>query len=427
MYCGLCLRDNALVRELRGLGHQVLMVPLYLPLTLDEEDQSAGTPVFFSGINVYLEQQSAFFRAAPRWLHQLFTWRPLLKWASGRAAKTQPAGLGEMTISMLRGEEGNQARELDELIGWLKTQPKPDVLCLSTALLVGMARRLKAELGAPVVCGLQGEDSFLDGLPESHRSACGSALSHQAANVDTFISPSRYFGDLMARRLSLPAERMRVVPNGIGLDGYDTLSGDGSPKQPVLCYFGRMCKEKGLDTLVEAYMEVRRRNRVDHLRLRVAGSCGPSDEPLVKSLRARLAGAGLNGEVEFHPNVDHATKLQLLGSSTVFSVPALYGEAFGLYVLEAMAAGLPVVQPRTGAFPELIEATGGGVLCEPGSVAALAEAIEQLVLKPQDARALGEAGRRGTFEKFSAKAMAQGMLEVFRGLPAKDAKNAKGN
>jgi glycosyltransferase involved in cell wall biosynthesis len=290
-----------------------------------------------------------------------------------------------------------------------------------------MARRLKAELGAPVVCGLQGEDSFLDGLPESHRSACWSALSQQAANVDTFISPSRYFGDLMARRLSLPAERMRVVPNGIGLDGYDTLSGDGSPKQPVLCYFGRMCKEKGLDTLVEAYMEVRRRNRVDHLRLRVAGSCGPSDEPLVKSLRARLAGAGLNGEVEFHPNVDHATKLQLLGSSTVFSVPALYGEAFGLYVLEAMAAGLPVVQPRTGAFPELIEATGGGVLCEPGSVAALAEAIEQLVLKPQDARALGEAGRRGTFEKFSAKAMAQGMLEVFRGLPAKDAKNAKGN
>jgi glycosyltransferase involved in cell wall biosynthesis len=291
-----------------------------------------------------------------------------------------------------------------------------------------MAQKLKSELNAPVVCGLQGEDSFLDGLPESHRAACWSTLSQQAAYVDAFIAPSRYFGDLMARRLGLSAERVRVVPNGIGLEGYDTLRRDGSTESPVLCYFGRMCKEKGVDTLVEAYMEVRRRNRIHNLRLRVAGSCGPSDEPLVNSLRARLAGAGLNGEVEFHPNVDHATKLQLLASSTVFSVPALYGEAFGLYVLEAMAAGLPVVQPRTGAFPELIEATGGGVLCEPGSVPALAEAIEQLMLRPKEARALGDAGRRGTFEKFSASAMAEGMLALFRGLPiqpAKDTKNAK--
>src|SRR2546430_1964139 len=168
MYCGNCFRDNALVAALRHQGHQVLMVPLYLPLTLDEEDQSAGTPIFFSGINVYLEEKAAFFRRTPGWFHDLLAAPRLLKWAAGKAAKTRAPDLGELTLSMLRGEEGNQARELTELIAWLKPQPKPDAICLSNALLLGLARRLKSELGAPVVCMLQGEDIFLDALPETH-------------------------------------------------------------------------------------------------------------------------------------------------------------------------------------------------------------------------------------------------------------------
>src|SRR4051812_4119395 len=152
MYCGICMRDNALVAALRKLGHNVLMVPLYLPLTLDEEDQSAGTPVFFGGINVYLEQKSALFRHTPTWFRELLASRPLLKWAGGKTAKTRPEDLGELTLSMLRGEEGKQARELEELIGWLKTECKPDLVCLSNGLFVGLARRLKSELNAPVVC-----------------------------------------------------------------------------------------------------------------------------------------------------------------------------------------------------------------------------------------------------------------------------------
>src|SRR5215207_6973794 len=146
MFCGNCFRDNALVQALRKQGHDALMVPLYLPLTLDEEDQSAGTPIFFSGINVYLQQKSALFREAPDWFRNLFTSRSLLKWAAGKAAKTRAEELGDLTLSILRGEEGNQARELEELIAWLKTQPRPDVICLSNVLLIGMVRQLKTEL-----------------------------------------------------------------------------------------------------------------------------------------------------------------------------------------------------------------------------------------------------------------------------------------
>jgi glycosyltransferase involved in cell wall biosynthesis len=178
-----------------------------------------------------------------------------------------------------------------------------------------------------------------------------------------------------------------------------------------------MCKEKGLDTLVEAYIHIKNRDNVPRLKLHIGGGCGPGDELFVKSLRKRLAEAGFIGETAFSPNVSHAEKLSFLQALTVFSVPALYGEAFGLYVVEAMAAGAPVVQPRTAAFPELIEITGGGVLCEPGDAKSLADAIEELLLNPQQARALGDAGRKAVFEKFSVEAMAREMLNILEAPP----------
>ena len=422
MFCGNCLRDNALVASLRRLGHEALMLPLYLPLTLDERDESAGLPVFYSGINVYLSQKSGLFTGAPGWLRDLLASRPVLKWAAGKAAKTRAQDLGEVTLSMLRGESGRQARELTELVGWLKSRPKPDVVCLSNALLAGMTRQLKTELGVPVLCTLQGEDCFLDALPEPHRAECWDALTQRAAEVDLFIAPSRYFADLMSRRLSLPADRVQVVYNGINLEAYDRAGPatvTPSPQErgdttPVLGFFARMCREKGLDTLVEAYLELRRQGK--KLKLRIGGSCGPADAAFVEMLRGRLRQAGVLGEVEFRPNLDHAAKVAFLRSLTVFSVPAAYGEAFGLYLVEALAAGVPVVQPRTGAFPELIEETGGGALCPAGDSKGLAQAIGELLADPGRARGLGEAGRRAVFERFSADSMARALLEALRGV-----------
>jgi len=418
MYCGNCFRDNALVAALRRQGHEVLMVPLYLPMTLDEEDQSAGTPTFFSGINVYLEQKLSFFRRAPDWLHRLLESPALLKWAAGKAARTRAEELGDLTISMLRGEEGNQARELDELIGWLRQKPHPDVVCLSNALLAGLVRKLKQELRSPVVCMLQGEDYFLDSLPQAQRDEAWKTLAARAAEADLFLAPSRYFGDLMCRRLNLPAGRVRVVFNGINLDGYDknaereTRNAE-QRSAPVLGYFARMCREKGLDRLVEAFILLKRRERTKDLKLRVGGGCGPSEEPFVNALRERLKTNGVLHDVEFHPNIDRAAKLDFLRSLTVFSVPALYGEAFGLYVAEALASGVPVVQPRAASFPELIEGTGGGVLYEPGDVKALADAVESLLADPEKLRALSQAGRKAVLQDFSANRMAENIARVF--------------
>jgi glycosyltransferase involved in cell wall biosynthesis len=413
MYCGNCLRDNSLVRTLRQQGHEVLMVPLYLPLTLDEPDESANTPIFFSGVSVYLEQVSPLFRHAPEWLHSMLSSRKLLKWASGKAAKTRPEDLGELTLSMLRGDEGNQARELDKLIGFLKTQPRPEVVCLSNLLLSGMVRKLRQELGSAVVCLMQGEDSFLEALPETHRARCWAQLAQNASQADLHIATSHYYAALMRQRLQIPLERTRVVYSGVALDGYPD-SPRPQPQPPVLGFFARMCRDKGLDTLVEAFISLRKRGRFNDLKLRVGGSCGPSDEPLVKDLQYRLSTEGLLHEATFHPNVNRQEKIELLRSFSVFSVPARYGEAFGLYLVEAMAAGVPVVQPRAAAFPELIEATGGGLLCQPDNPASLAETIERLLLDPETATRIGEAGRRSARERFSAQAVALATTTAFK-------------
>lgn len=419
MFCGNCFHDNTLVAALRGLGHDAVMLPLYLPIRVDEADQSAGNPIFFGGINVYLEQKSAFFRRAPAWMHRLLNARRLLEWAAGRTASTRAEEVGDILLSMLRGEQGNQDREITELIEWLQRHARPQVVCLSNALLIGMARRLKAELHIPVVCLLQGEEPYLDSLPASHREAAWQLLAERAVDLDAWIAPSRWAADQMLRRLKLRPDRVHVVHNGIHLEGYEELGPQASAHRraaPVLGYFTRMCKEKGLDTLVEAYIHVKNRDRVPRLKLHIGGGCGPGDEPFVKSLRKRLAQAGFIGEVVFSPNLNRAEKIAFLKALTVFSAPALYGENFGLYLIEALAAGVPIVQPRTAAFPEIVEATGGGLLCEPGDPKSLADAIEELLLNPERARELGGIGRRAVFEKFSAEVMARNTLAVLRRL-----------
>jgi glycosyltransferase involved in cell wall biosynthesis len=409
------------------------MVPLYLPLTLDEADQSQGTPVFFGGINVYLDQQFGWYRRwTPPWFRKWLSSPVLLRWASGRAAKTRAADVGELTLSMLRGEDGNQARDLAELVAWLEPQPHPDLVCLSNSMLLGMASELRRHLRTPVVCMLQGEDAFLDELLPTFRNQAWEILAERAMDADLFVTPSRFFAAEMERRLKLAPDRIRIVPNGISLEGYPTprnhgraeCSGMGSSGEsaadartkaaPHIGYFARMCRDKGLDLLVEAFIILRRRGRVSGARLRIGGGCGPSDEALVKTLQDKLGQAGLAEEVEWLKNPDREAKLSFLTSLRVFSVPARCGEAFGLYVIEALAAGVPVVLPRSGAFVELVEQSGGGMLCEAGDAESLAQTLEAVLLDEDLRGRLASAGQTAAHRDYGVTSMVQNLLSVFR-------------
>ena len=448
-HCGVCMRDNALAKELIRQGHRAVMLPMYLPLTLDEDAASPASPIFFGGVSTFLREKSRIFRAMPRWLDRALSARWLLKLLAGRAAKTGGPAVAEMTLSMLRGEEGNQVSEIEMLIEWLRVAfdgAKPDAIWLSTALQAGLARRLRAELGVPVIGFLQGEDTFLDGLGPS-ATQVWTLLAERMRDASVWVAPSRYFAELMAKRLGYTADEaaryIRVVPNGVALPDrpavHIQLCGTGilpvgpagvppalsqaSGKMPAgptagtavpllstVGYLARFVPGKGIGLLIEAFILLKK--RMPEARLRCAGSMTADDARYVEKLKARLREAGCGDAVEWLPNVSREEKATFFASLDVFSTPATYSEAFGLYVIEAMAAGVPVVQPRASAFPEIIEATGGGVLFdltenEYASAENLAFALENLLCNPAEARAIGERGSTAVQRDFSMAKLAE--------------------
>jgi len=411
-YCENCLRDVALVKAMQNLGHEVLMVPMYLPVQVDKNEAVDNTPIFFGGINVYLQQKSAFFRRTPRWFDRLLDSPKLLRWIGRKAGTTSTRNLGRMTISMLRAEEGRQKKELNRLIEWLDMQDnKPDVVCLSNILLAGLARGIKERLGVSVVCLLQDEDGFLDGLSSPYSEQAWQILAERAGDLDAFIAVSKYYADVMRQRLELTLERVYVVYTGISLDGYELRQTE--PEIPTIGYLSRMCPDRGLDTLVDAFIHLKKNEKLKNARLRITGGKRTDDERFLNQIRKKLSSCGLIDDVEFLPDFDYDTKLAFLRTISVLSVPEKQPVACGLYVLEALAAGVPVVEPSSGVFPELLEMTGGGVLCEPNNAASLADAMEPLLLKPDYARELGKRGRDAVFEKFNIEQTAKEMVRIY--------------
>ncbi len=418
-HCGVCMRDNSLAKELIRQGHDAMMLPMYLPLTLDEPAANPNAPVFFGGISVFLQQKFALFRHTPRWFDRLLNAGPLLKLAGRFSGMTATAEVGELTHSMLLGEHGHQAKEIEALIAWLLEHGKPDSVWLSTALFVGLARRIKESLGVPVLASLQGEDSFLDGLPEPERAKCWAMLAERARDVDVFVSPSRYYADFMGGRMKLGTEKLRVIPNGIAPG--DFVRRTELPTSPRIGFLSRFIEGKGFGLVVDAFIELRKRGRFPNAKLRCAGTMIPADERNVTRARKKLADAGLAAEAEFSPNVTREEKVEFLRSLTLLSVPATYGEAFGMYLIEAMAAGVPIVQPRTAAFTEIVEASSAGILCEPGSATALADAWEVLLGDPARLHALGERGRTAAEGEFSLARMTERFVaetEALRAIPS---------
>ena len=413
-HCGACLRDETLMRALRTRGVQTLMVPLYLPLVVDGYEPMTSQPILFGGINVYLEQKSALFRHLPRWMDRWLSTRWLLGAATRFAGMTGAKDLGDLTVSMLHGEQGRQAKEIERLIDWVERHFHPDVIVLSNVMLIGIAKRLKQALGCPVVCTLQGEDGFLDALPQQEGRIAWRTLAERAKDVDAFIAVSRYYGRVMRERLGLDEACVRPVYNGIVLDGYT--HAQTPPACPVIGFLARLCQAKGLDTLARAFVILKKRGRLPQAKLRIAGACNRSDQLYVEVVRGILKAGGVLEHVSFHPNLSLGEKQRFLQELSVLSVPATYGESFGLYVIEALACGVPVVQPRHAAFPELIEATGGGILCEPDDPASLAEALETMLLDEPRRRKIGRCGRANVERFFSADAMARGVLEVIEGV-----------
>ncbi|HEX8354244.1 MAG TPA: glycosyltransferase family 4 protein [Pyrinomonadaceae bacterium] len=412
MYCGSCLRDNALASELLARGHDVVLVPLYTP-TLTDETNVSRERVFFGGISVYLEQHSALFRRTPRLLDRLWDSKLALRLASRSSIQTSPRMLGELTVSMLKGEDGNQRKELEKLVDWLKGEPPFDVLCLPYTLLIGLAGPLREALGRPVCCTLQGEDLFLEGLPEPYRSESLRLIRENVKHVERFLAVSRYYEGFMPGYLGIPEEKMRFVPLGINMKGYEMRAPTGGGRPFTVGYFARVAPEKGLHLLADAYVRLRENLGAGEARLEVAGYLGAEHRGYLAGVERRMREAGLSAEFNYRGVLDREGKIEFLRGLDVLSVPATYDEPKGIFLLEAMACGVPVVQPRRGAFTEVVERTRGGLLVEPDDAAGLAEGLLRVKQDPALAAAMSADAFENVRRHHAVAHMADRALEVY--------------
>ncbi len=404
MFCGSCLHDNTLAAALTRQGHDALLIPTYTPLRTDEPDVSQKR-VFLGGINVYLQQKLGLFRRTPWFVDRLLDARPLLRWVARFAVKTEAEDLGDLTLSILEGEHGHQSKEVDKLVTWLADEVKPQLVHLTAALLSGLVHEMKRRLRVPVLCSLQGDDLFLESLPVSHRSRCLALVRVHCREIDGFVATSTYYADFMAEYLHIPRARIHVVHPGLNLAGH----GLARPEQQrpfTVGYFARICPEKGLHVLTEAFRLFKQTPGTESCRLHVSGWLGGNHHRYFADIRKKLRKHRLHEHFLHVEAPDHESKVRFLQDIDVLSVPTTYREPKGLYVLEALANGVPVVQPRHGSFPELIEATGGGLLVEPEDPRDLARALRQLFDNPAHRDELGRKGKEAVHARFHAERMA---------------------
>lgn len=411
MYCGSCLRDNALAAELVARKHDVTLLPLYTPLLSDEPNVSRPT-VLFGGISVYLQQHTPIFRKLPRFVDRLLDAPWLIGAFANRSVSVDPATLGDLTVSMLEGRDGVLKKEFDKLVDWVRTEPMPDVVNITNSMLIGLARPLRAALKRPILCTLQGEDLFLEGLVEPYKARALGLIRKSVPDVDRFVAVSNYYSGFMSQYLQIPPLRLSVVPIGINVRDFEKRE---SSRDNVfrVGYFARVAPEKGLHLLADAFVLLKKQLKDAPVRLEAAGYMAADQKAYFASIQRTLERAGLANDFSYHGTVDRHAKLAFLKELDVLSVPATYDEPKGFFLLEAMASGVPVVQPRRGSFTEIVETTGGGLLVKPDDAASLAEGLLELYRDGKKRAELGRRGSEGVRRHYTVQQSADRLMAVY--------------
>ncbi len=410
-YCGNCLRDSKFVKALRASEHEVVKIPMYLPLFADEHDITKQVPVFYGAISIYLKQQFPLFRKAPAWFDRMLNSKPMLKFAAGMAGSTNAKGLEEMTISMLLGEQGEQKAELDRMVEWIVEHCKPDVIHLSNALLLGLAHELSGRMHVPVVCSLQDEDQWVDVMKPSARERVWNLMAERSEHVAAFIAVSDYYASEMKKQMRIPDEKLHTVYIGVYPEDYAYKM--PSQKGRNIGYVSRMAEELGLDILVDAFILLKKDPLFEDVELHVTGGYTGENKKYLKMVKRNIRRNKLHDRVKFYDDFEEDGLRVYFENVALLSVPVRKGEAFGIYLLEAMASGIPIVQPSLGAFTEIVKESGGGITYEPNTPEALAEALKSLLSDPQTLDQLSKQGRLGVEQHFHVEGQVKEMMNVY--------------
>ncbi len=412
-YCGNCLRDGKYVDALRLQGHQVVKIPMYLPLFSDEHDLN-DIPIFYGAISTYLKQVYPVFRKAPKWFDKMLNSKPMMKLAASMAGSTRAKGLEDMTISMLLGEQGEQKGELEHMVNWIGEHCKPDVIHISNALLLGLAKRLKEKTGVPILCSLQDEDVWVDVMQPQYQKRIWDLMHERAEDVDALVAVSNFFADTMKKRMELPDEKVHTFYLGVDYEDYHFIS--TSEKERNIGYISRMCHENGFDIVVDAFVHLKKQPGFEDVKLIATGGSTGDDAKYIKEQKRKIKENELDDSFEILHEFEGEAMHDFYKRVSMISVPVRNGEAFGMYLLESMASGVPVVQPALGAFPEIVELAGGGSIYSPNNPENLSDAWAELLNNPEKLEQLCRDGYEGTKEKFNIHNHASEIITLYENL-----------
>jgi glycosyltransferase involved in cell wall biosynthesis len=405
------LRDSKYVPALKDLGHEVVKIPMYLPL-FSNDANNEGIPVFYGAVSIYLKQLYPIFRNAPSWIDKLLNTGPVLKLAARFAGSTNAEGLEEMTVSMLMGERGQQKEELDRMVDWIEEHYQPDIIHLSNALLLGLARRIKERLNTTLICSLQDEDVWVDVMEPDFRKQVWKLMEDNVQYVDGFIAVSDFYAARMKIQMKIPDEKLRTVHIGVDPDDYSSRL--PSEKKRAIGYISRLCYDNGLDILVDAFIELKKREGFSDVRLIITGGSTGDDTQYIKDIKKKLEKNKNSADVVFHDSFVDDGKKDFFDLVSLISVPVRNGEAFGIYLLEAMASGVPVIQPALGAFPEIINIAKGGMVYEPNQPMVLADTLTEILSDPIRLDELSIKGKAGVSASFNIHKQALVMIDAYK-------------
>lgn len=207
----------------------------------------------------------------------------------------------------------------------------------------------------------------------------------------------------------LDPHRAKVTVIPFGIDPARLQLPDDHPETvvagstPRVLFVGRLVYYKGLDTLLDAAPAI-------NAEIVLLG-----DGPLYPRLRAKVDSMGLADKVRFIRDADHAALAVHLAGCTLFVLPSTTtSESFGLSVLEAMAAGKPVVVTDLGTgVDELVRTSGAGRVVPPADAGALADTINDLLADPAERARLGTVGRAALAREYTSDRMAQRTLDLY--------------
>jgi glycosyltransferase involved in cell wall biosynthesis len=403
-------RDHVLAQELHRRGHLPALIAL---MSRPRVASSAFVRprVFFGQVSLFLEQRLPVLRRLPPGSDLLWDHPATLALLDHHPFGIDRRTYREIIVSILRGPGGPLRREFDKLLAHVRGQ-RPDVVCISSGLFLSLARPLKQQLQCPVVSLFHGVDALLELWPVKPRYDALEALRHHVHDVDAFLAASRWQASLMRDWFAIPQEKVWLAPPGVVYA--QSVPPERAPRAdvPVVGFLGRVAPEKGLHLLCDAYILMRRNGALPGGRLEAAGYLDPEHLSYLAEVKTRMAAAQLASEFVYHGELDSAERARFLAGVDVLSIPSTYPRSDARGVLDALAAGVPVVQPRRGAFPEVVEETHGGLVVAPDDPDQLAEGLLSVLSQPDRGAALGRAARAVLERRFTIEQEVDRMLEA---------------